>query len=234
MAEQTYEARQGFGRGACENAGDSLLAQALGEDLLWRAVRRRPFGTPRPCLFLDRDGVIIEECQYLCDPAHVRLLPGAARLIKTARSYGYAVVVVTNQAGIGRDLFGWAEFASVETRVADLLSRQDCGIDAAFACPFHREGRPPYDQEHLWRKPHPGMLLEAAALLNLDLSRSLLVGDKASDILAARAADLPRAVHVRTGHGVMEEAASRAAISAKFKVSVEDSAVAVAAHLGHS
>ena len=161
----------------------------------------------------------------------MRLLAGAAPLIKSARSRGYAVVEITNQAGIGRGLFGWAEFACVEARLSDLLSQQNCRVDAGFACPFHPKGRPPYDQDHPWRKPRPGMLLEASVLLNLDLSRSLLVGDKASDILAARAAGLPRAVHVRTGHGVAEEADSRAAIGAEFKVSIEDNTAAVAAHL---
>ena len=213
-----------------ETSEAGLIAAALGEDSLWRALQRSPYQTPTPCLFLDRDGVLIEERYYLSDPDGVALIPGAPTAIAAARTKGHAVVVVSNQAGIGRGHFGWAQLAAVEIQIAGLLAATKLSADAVLACPFHPEGKPPYDRAHPWRKPAPGMLLEAATLLNLDLSRSLLVGDKASDILAARAAGLPAALHVRTGHGVGEETASLAAATTSFRVIAAEDASA-ATHL---
>ena len=211
-----------------ETSETALIAAALGEDSLWRALQRSPYQTPTPCLFLDRDGVLIEERHYLSDPDGVALIPGALAAIAAARTKGHAVVVVSNQAGIGRGHFGWEEFAAVEARMAMLLAVADRPVDAVFACPFHPEGKPPYDRAHPWRKPAPGMLLEAATRLNLDLPRSLLVGDKTSDILAAHAAGLPAALHVRTGHGAREETASLAAATTSFQViAAEDAGAAV-------
>ena len=210
-----------------ETSETALIAAALGEDSLWRALQRSPYQTPTPCLFLDRDGVLIEERYYLSDPDGVALIPGALAAIAAARAKGHAVVVVSNQAGIGRGHFGWAQLAAVEMRIASLLAAAKLSADAVLACPFHPDGQPPYNHAHPWRKPSPGMLQEAATVLNLDLSRSLLVGDKVSDILAARAAGLPAALHVRTGHGVGEQTASLAAATAAFQVFVADDASAV-------
>src|SRR5262249_34005806 len=153
-------------------------------------------------LFLDRDGVIIEEMIYLSDPDAVALLPGIVDLIRTARAHGMAVVEITNQAGIARGYFGWSEFVKVEDRLTQMLAGQGVGVDAVLACPFHSEGMEPYRvEDHIWRKPNPGMLLEAGRLLNLALARSVLVGDKVMDAQAARGAGLACAVHVLTGHG---------------------------------
>jgi haloacid dehalogenase superfamily, subfamily IA, variant 1 with third motif having Dx(3-4)D or Dx(3-4)E len=200
---------------------DSLIAAALGADLLWRNIRHLPCTNPRPALFLDRDGVIIKEYQYLSDPNRMVLLSGIDTLIKTARARGYAVICVTNQGGIGLGLFGWKEFAAMETHLAELLAQYGAAVDGIFACPFHPLGQSPYRiDDHPWRKPNPGMLIEAARYLNLDLHRSLMLGDKASDMLAARAAGLPRGVHLLTGHGREEEGGSRAAVTTSFEVIV--------------
>lgn len=193
----------------------------LGNDLLWRDVRVERFAHPAPALFLDRDGVIIEEMEYISDPGQVELMPGIPELVRAARSLGVAVVEITNQAGIARGYFGWEEFVEVENRVTRVLAGQDVRVDAVFACPFHPQGRFPYQHpNHPWRKPNPGMLLAAAERLNLDLSQSVLVGDKVADQEAARAAGLAFGIHVLTGHGPAHEEASRAAAAKNFPVHV--------------
>jgi D-glycero-D-manno-heptose 1,7-bisphosphate phosphatase len=106
-------------------------------------------------------------------------------------------VVVTNQSGIGRGLYGWQDYDAVAKRLAALFSGEGIEFDAVLACGHSPETDPACG----WRKPAPGMIEEAAGLLDLDLSRSLLVGDKLSDLQAAEAAGLPRAVHVASGQG---------------------------------
>jgi D-glycero-D-manno-heptose 1,7-bisphosphate phosphatase len=193
----------------------------LAEDLLWRDVRVERFAHSVPALFLDRDGVVIEEREYISNPDEVELMSGIPELIRTARALGAAVVEITNQAGIARGYFGWHEFVQVENRVKQVLSSQGVTVDAVFACPFHPLGEPPYRHpDHPWRKPNAGMLLAAAKLLNLDLRRSALIGDKAMDQEAARAAGLAFGVHVLTGHGPSHEEASRATASKDFPVYV--------------
>jgi len=193
----------------------------LGADLLWRDVRIARFPRPVPALFIDRDGVIIEEKLYLSNPDDIELLPGAPELIGAAHELGMAVVEITNQAGIAHGYFGWPDFVRVENRLTEILAGQGVAADAVFACPFHPQGRPPYrDLNHPWRKPNPGMLLEAAQRMNLALERSVLIGDKVSDLEAGRAAGLALGIHVLTGHGREHEPASAAVASDGFPVRV--------------
>lgn len=164
------------------------------------AAARAP--TPRPALFLDRDGVIVEEVAYLSRPEDVRMVPGAAETIALANRLNVAVVVVTNQSGIGRGLYGWAEFAAVQARILAELAAVGAAVDAVFACPHHDDGFPPYDRaDHEARKPNPGMLLRAARMLPLDLGRSWIVGDRVGDIAAGRNAGIAGGLHVATGYG---------------------------------
>ena len=182
----------------------SLLPQwiCLGADRLWRDVRISPPDRPLPALFLDRDGVIIQEKNYLCDPNEVEILDGVPELIREARSRGLLVIGVTNQAGIGRGKYRWADFVAVESRLDMALRSRGAELDAVFACPYHDAGAGEYRVAgHPWRKPNPGMLFEARNLLNVDLEHSLLVGDKSCDILAARAAGVSHAALVLTGLG---------------------------------
>jgi D-glycero-D-manno-heptose 1,7-bisphosphate phosphatase len=197
----------------------------LGDDLLWRELRVEGFSPPRPALFLDRDGVIIEEKEYIRNAGDVELLPGIGELIRAARSQGLAIIEVTNQAGIARGYFGWPEFLEVESRMRQLLAEQGAGIDAFFACPFHPQGTAPYQvANHPWRKPNPGMLLEAAKLVPVILRESVLVGDKASDQQAARAAGLACGIHLLTGHGRAECELACATATQTFPVHVAGNA----------
>ena len=155
---------------------------------------------------------MIEERHYLRDPSEVQLLPGAAATVAAANQRGLAVVVVTNQSGIGRGLLSWQDFARVEARLAALLSVNAAGLDLVLACPFHpAEGHP-------CRKPRPGMLLRAAELLDLDLAGSWIVGDKASDLAAGKAAGLAGGLLVETGYGRTEKAAASSLAESGFSL----------------
>ncbi len=164
---------------------------------IWSEIRSRPSTSPRPGLFLDRDGVVVHDTNFLADPKDVELLPGAAELIAEANRRAVPVAIVTNQSGIARGLFGWAEFADVEREIARRLSLAGASIGAVLACPFHPEFTANYGAvESHWRKPGPGLVLAAAGLLNIDAGRSWLVGDRARDIEAARNAGLAGAIFV--------------------------------------
>jgi D-glycero-D-manno-heptose 1,7-bisphosphate phosphatase len=151
-----------------------------------------------PGLFLDRDGTLMDDPGYVSHPDQVRLIPGIAATLKRFREAGYALVIVTNQSGIGRGLYTWDDYDAVAACLVELLAAEGVSFDAVLAC-----GHAP-DEGCDWRKPAPGMIREAATLLALDLGRSLLVGDKLSDMEAAAAAGLPRAVHVASGQGARE------------------------------
>ena len=209
-----------------------FVDRRLGPDLLWRDVRISPYSFAAPALFLDRDGVIIGEKNYIANPNDVEMLPGIPELIQAARQSGMAVVEITNQAGIGRGYFGWPEFVAVEDRVTEVLAKHRAGLDAVLACPFHADGRPPYRHpDHPWRKPNPGMLTEAARLLNLDLSQSVLVGDKAADQVAAQMAGLRWGIHVLTGYGEDQQETARNLNTPNSRVLVARSASEAAALL---
>jgi D-glycero-D-manno-heptose 1,7-bisphosphate phosphatase len=187
------------------------------QDGLWLQVG----GAARraPALFLDRDGAVIEEKHYLSEPGGVVLIPGAAAAIRWAAERGWHVVLVTNQAGIGRGLFGWPEFAAVQARIADLLAADGAVLDAVVACPFHPDGQGALRHpDHPARKPNPGMLLAAAERLDIELAASWIVGDRVLDIAAGFNAGLAGAVHVSTGHGGSEAARALAFASKEFTV----------------
>lgn len=189
----------------------------LDEEGVWSEVLEPPprGAAPRPALFLDRDGVIIDEVGYISRPEDVRLIDGAAAVIAAANRRRLAVCVVTNQAGIGRRMFGWTEFMAVQARMLALLAAAGARLDAIYACPHLAAPDTPAVAQHPARKPNPGMLLRAAAQLNLDLALSWIIGDRASDMLAGRSAGLAGGVHVATGAGAQpHERAAALAVAA--------------------
>lgn len=150
--------------------------------------------TRSPALFLDRDGVVNHEVGYLYRPADVRFLNGIFSLCRTAQQLGYRLVIVTNQSGIARGLYSTAQFEELMDWMRARLAEQGITLDAVYHCPYHPEhGQGEFRREHEDRKPSPGMLLRAARDLDLDLARSVLVGDRCSDIAAANAAGLRQA-----------------------------------------
>ncbi len=174
----------------------------IGDDGVWVQIVRDVAANRRiPALFLDRDGVIVEDTIDLCRPEHVRLLPGAAQVIATANRLAVPVVVVTNQSGVGRQVFGWQDFIAVQDRILDELASEGAFIDAVLACPHHPDAKPPYDHpDHPARKPNAEMLVRAAELLPLELARSWIVGDRARDIAAGRNACVEGALYVTAGN----------------------------------
>jgi histidinol-phosphate phosphatase family protein len=125
---------------------------------LWREILPQAI-RGKPALFLDRDGVVVVETGYLCRREDVALLPGAAEVVAAANRSGIAVVIVTNQAGIGRGKFGWAEFASVQEAIAAALAAQGARWDAVYACPHHPSAKGIFGHpDHPARKPNPGMI----------------------------------------------------------------------------
>jgi D-glycero-D-manno-heptose 1,7-bisphosphate phosphatase len=143
----------------------------------------------RPALFLDRDGVINIDHGHVHRPDDFDFIPGIFDLVLTAQRCGYATVVVTNQAGIGRGLYTEDQFAELTRWMIARFNDFGAVIDAVYHCPYHPEhGLGAYRQASFDRKPQPGMLLRAAQDLDLDLRNSLLVGDHATDVQAALAA----------------------------------------------
>jgi len=179
------------------------FGETVGDDGVWvQCLNRGQGDAPRPTLFLDRDGVILEETHYLCTVEDTRLMPGAAETIAQANALCLPVVVVTNQSGIGRGKYGWAEFAAVQEKMLDDLADLGAFVNAVMACPFHDDAKAPWNvTDHPDRKPNPGMLLRAGALLAIDYARSWIVGDHATDLAAGKAAGLAGGLHVWCGHG---------------------------------
>lgn len=190
----------------------------LNADGIWCEILRR--GAPgRPALFLDRDGAVVEETEYLCRVADIVMIDGAAAVIAAANKCGIPVVMVTNQAGIGRGYYSWEQFNAVQTAILAMLAADGASIDAVYACAHHPDGRAGYAHpNHPARKPNPGMLLQAASDLKLDLKKSWLVGDKAIDVEAAKRAGLAGALQVATGYGEAERQSAARFASPTFEV----------------
>jgi D-glycero-D-manno-heptose 1,7-bisphosphate phosphatase len=153
----------------------------------------------RPAVFLDRDGTLVEEVPYLHDPERLVLLPGVGELATLAAA-GYALVVVTNQAGVARGLYGEAAVAAVHRRLRRLLAGAGVRLDAVLYCPHHPQGTvAAYARACRDRKPGPGLLETAARRLGLDLAGSFLIGNSPTDAGAAVAAGVAP-LFVTTGH----------------------------------
>ena len=136
----------------------------------------------RPAIFLDRDGTVIEDVGYLRDPGQVQMLPGAGPALRLLQDHGFALVVVSNQSGIGRGWITPGEAEQVHERMRACLAAHGVSLDAVYYCPHAPDARCPC------RKPSPEMILRAAQELDLDRARSFLVGDKATDIQAGQRA----------------------------------------------
>jgi len=171
---------------------------------------------PRPGLLLDRDGVINEECEYLHDPKDLVVIAGVAQAVAAINRRRIPVAVVTNQAGIGRGMYGEGDFHAVNRAIEAIFAKVGARIDAWYFCPHLP------DADCACRKPRPGMLLAAGKDLALDLGRSVLVGDKVSDLEAARAAGC-RTVLVRTGYGREVEAELAATTRSQLADHISDS-----------
>ncbi len=153
----------------------------------------------KPAAFLDRDGTVIVEKEYLSDPDGVELLPGAAAGLKLLRKRGFLLVLVTNQAGVGRGYYGEEAVTAVNARLHDLLlGAAGIALDGVYYCPHHP------DAGCRCRKPAPGMLEQAVRDLRIDLERSVVIGDRPSDVELGRLCG-GGGILVRTGYGAAHE-----------------------------
>jgi D-glycero-D-manno-heptose 1,7-bisphosphate phosphatase len=141
-------------------------------------------------VFIDRDGTIMEDTDYCSDPKDVRIFPGVVEALRSLKSRGFKLIIITNQSGIGRGLFTLDQYRVVESEVLRQLG--DGLVDATYYCP-DAPGR-----HSNYRKPAPGMVVKAARDHQIDLSRSFLIGDKEVDVECAHNAGV-RAIRVRTG-----------------------------------
>lgn len=158
--------------------------------------------TPRrPAVFLDRDGTINEEVDFVRTPDQLVLIPGAGRAIRRLNRAGLVTCVISNQSGVGRGLYTEEDLGLIHARLAEDLKKEKAVLDRIYYCPHHpTEGIPPYNVTCACRKPSPGMLRAAEQELHVDLQRSTVVGDRSVDVLAGRAVGA-RTVLVLTGYG---------------------------------
>ncbi len=179
----------------------------------------------RPAVFLDRDGVIIEnKADYIRQWGEVKFIPGALEALRRLAATEYLVVLVTNQSAVGRGLMTLAEAQAINDRVIAEIRQAGGRVDGAYLCPHRPE------DDCRCRKPKPGLLLDAAEELGIDLGASVLVGDAVSDVHAALAAGVGP-VLVETGRGREEieslgpELISRASVFTDVAVALDTLAV---------
>lgn len=134
--------------------------------------------TQHPAIFLDRDGTIIHDAEYISNPREVKLLPGACEGLLKLQKAGFLLIIISNQSGVGREIFGEEEMQHVHERMVELLGDENVAIDGAYYC-LHRP-----DEDCNCRKPQPGLLKLAIDELAVDISQSYMIGDKVSDIEA--------------------------------------------------
>jgi len=152
-------------------------------------------------VFLDRDGTLVEEIEYLTRTQDMRILPGAFQAVTRINESGRLAVVVTNQSAVARGLLSEEAVRELHEVLSAAFAREGARIDAFYYCPHHPEaGGEPYRRACRCRKPSPGLLLQAARELDLDLAASHMIGDKLLDVEAGHRAGCTSLL-VRTGYG---------------------------------
>ena len=149
------------------------------------------------CIFFDRDGVIIEDCHYIKNPEDVKLCPGVKELLRYLYDKKKIIILITNQSGISKKLLSWEDYKKVTMRLIELLGHPN-PISAIYANSYND------CSQGSWRKPKPGMILQATRDYAIDLESSILIGDRQSDLDAGLNAGIKNLVHVLTGHGSNE------------------------------
>jgi D-glycero-D-manno-heptose 1,7-bisphosphate phosphatase len=164
-------------------------------------------------IFLDRDGVVIENRDnYIRSWKDVEFLPVALAALRKFRSSPFRIILVTNQSAVGRGLISLKQAEELNRRVVAVIEQNGGRVDGSWMCPHA-------PQDHCTcRKPQPGLLLQAAAAMNLDLARSFMVGDALSDLQAGRAAGVREAMLVLTGRGQLQARLPEAALLQPFRI----------------
>jgi D-glycero-D-manno-heptose 1,7-bisphosphate phosphatase len=150
-------------------------------------------------VFLDRDGVINIDHSYVGKVEDFDFMPGIFELCRHIKTLGYKIVVVTNQSGIGRGYYSENDFLRLSDWMKQQFIGNGCELDAVYYCPYHPEkALPPYLKNSDWRKPAPGMLLQAIKDFDLTPSQCVMIGDNETDIQAAEAAGVARKILLDT------------------------------------
>lgn len=155
-------------------------------------------------LFLDRDGVINLDHGYVHTADKFDLIPGIIELCATAKSLGYILVIVTNQAGIARGYYTEDQYQQFTAHIREVFAAHGIRFAGIYHCPYHPEYGDKLD--HPDRKPNPGMLLRAAADYGIDLTRSVMVGDNMTDMQAAQRAGVPTRIYFNAARQAPSEA----------------------------
>ena len=151
-------------------------------------------------IFYDRDGVLIKDKHYLKDPNDVFLLNGVNDILYQSKKLGYMNIIITNQSGISRNFFSWKDYEKVTFKMLSMINSEII-IDAIYA---NGEGPNDLVSDQIWRKPSPNMIFRAAKDYKINLSKSILIGDRLSDITAGVNAGINNLYHLLTGHGSNE------------------------------
>jgi D-glycero-D-manno-heptose 1,7-bisphosphate phosphatase len=161
--------------------------------------------------FIDRDGVINEDKEYVHKIDQFKLIPGVISGLHLLHQGGYKLIVVTNQSGIARGLYSEQMVEILHQHMSMILESNGIELDSIYYCPHHPSGSIPEMAIYCYcRKPKPGMLIRAAQELDLDLEESIIIGDKLSDIQAGRSAGVKTKILVKSGHVVSSDAALQA------------------------
>lgn len=176
----------------------------------------------KKAVFLDRDGTINIDTGYIDTPERFEFIPGSLTAIRRLKQAGFLIVVITNQAGIAKGIIRQENVAVLNEAFIEMLKAAGARCDGYYFCPHHPEGViEKYRQTCSCRKPEPGLILRAVASFGIDLRQSFMVGDKLSDLLAARHAGI-RSLLVMTGYGRTELERSPQVCGAAASVAVYD------------
>lgn len=151
-------------------------------------------------VFLDRDGTVCEEVGYLSNEKDLRLIPGAGKAIGMINRAGWKTIIISNQSGIARGYMNSDEVDRVNQRLLEMVKDEGARIDGIYYCPHHPQGISPYNIQCECRKPGAGLLNKAVREHKLALDKSIMVGDKYSDVETAIRLNIP-GILVRTGFG---------------------------------
>jgi D-glycero-D-manno-heptose 1,7-bisphosphate phosphatase len=159
----------------------------------------------KKAIFLDRDGVINKEINYLYRVKDLEIIKGVSKAIKIFNSLDYLVIVITNQAGVAKGYYSEEDVILLNRYIKEYFERKDSIINMFYYCPHHIEGTvKKYKKKCKCRKPGSGMIKKAQKEFDIDLKKSILVGDKETDILAGLNAGVKTKVLVRSGHEIDE------------------------------
>jgi D,D-heptose 1,7-bisphosphate phosphatase len=164
---------------------DDLFSSLISDNTCYGVVMPELKQQSKPCLFLDRDGIINEDTSYISRSEDLKIIPDVLPLIAWAKKQGWYVIIVSNQSGVARGKFSTKDLENLHLYLIDILKKKDAEPDACFYCPYYPEGViAEYSLQSVSRKPSPGLLLQAASQFPIQFSMSYMIGDKDSDCIS--------------------------------------------------